>query len=111
MKIVYCVTMDFIILLTYLIGLAVVALLIAQVFCVIDSLNLSFIVPVMMEECMGYLEERAEQDSSFTYEVIIVDDGSKDKTTEVGMGYNKKYGCDKGILTLAKNKRVALSEW
>lgn len=59
----------------------------------------------MMDESLEYLEKRAKTDSSFTYEVIIVDDGSKDKTTQVGLGYGKKYGTDKvRILTLAKNR-------
>lgn len=62
-------------------------------------------VPIMMDECLEYLEKRAKTDSSFTYEVIIVDDGSRDKTTQVGLGYGKKYGTDKvRVLTLAKNR-------
>ena len=32
--------------------------------------------------------------SGFTYEVVIVDDGSTDKTYEVAVGYTKKYGDD-----------------
>lgn len=52
-----------------------------------------------------YLEERTKKDSSFTYEMIIVDDGSKDKTTEVGLSYSKKFSCDKvRVLTLARNR-------
>lgn len=59
----------------------------------------------MLDECLGYLEEKAKQDGSFTYEVIIVDDGSRDKTTQVGLDYSKKLGCDKiRVLTLAKNR-------
>lgn len=46
-------------------------------------------VPVMMEEAMDYLEKRQASDPSFTYEVIIVDDGSTDQTTEV---WNMKFG-------------------
>lgn len=62
-------------------------------------------LPDMMDECMEYLEVRGDHDETFTYEVIIVDDGSKDKTTEVGLAYSKKYGCDKvRVLTLAKNR-------
>ena len=32
--------------------------------------------------------------SGFTYEVVIVDDGSTDKTYEVAVAYTKKYGDD-----------------
>jgi glycosyltransferase involved in cell wall biosynthesis len=44
----------------------------------------------MLDECLEFLEGR-----SSSYEVIIVDDGSKDATTQVGLGYVEKYGCDK----------------
>ena len=36
-----------------------------------------------MEETMEYLEKRREEDDLFTYDVVIVNDGSKDATTEV----------------------------
>uniref|UniRef100_A0A672N290 Dolichyl-phosphate beta-glucosyltransferase n=1 Tax=Sinocyclocheilus grahami TaxID=75366 RepID=A0A672N290_SINGR len=46
-----------------------------------------------------------KENPSFTYEVIVVDDGSKDKTTEVAMKYTKKYGAQKvRVLTLVKNR-------
>jgi len=78
------------------------------------SLDLSVIVPayneeqrlpIMMEETMEYLEKRQTQDPSFKYEVIIVDDGSKDQTTEVGLKQSEQYGADKvRVLTLQKNR-------
>ncbi|KAI5612999.1 dolichyl-phosphate beta-glucosyltransferase [Silurus asotus] len=72
---------------------------------VVPSYNEESRLPVMMEETMEYLEKRRKKNNSFTYEVIIVDDGSKDKTTEVGLGYTKKYGEDKvRVLTLMKNR-------
>ncbi|KAG7322441.1 hypothetical protein KOW79_013787 [Hemibagrus wyckioides] len=72
---------------------------------VVPSYNEESRLPVMMEEAMDYLEKRRKKNPSFSYEVIIVDDGSKDKTTEVGLGYTKKYGEDKvRVLTLVKNR-------
>ena len=54
----------------------------------------------MLEECLAFLEARKS-----SYEVIIVDDGSKDTTTEVGLGYVDKYGSDKlRVLSLAMNR-------
>jgi dolichyl-phosphate beta-glucosyltransferase len=52
-------------------------------------------VPVMMDETMAYLEKRQYQDSGFTYEVIIVNDGSTDNTSDVALGYVTKYGADR----------------
>ena len=67
--------------------------------------NFLKLVPVMLDECLDYLERRAKDDSHFTYEVLIVDDGSRDKTTEVALGYSLKFGSDKvRVLTLMKNR-------
>ena len=73
------------------------------------SVNLSVIVPAyneelrlpkMLDECLEFLEARKS-----SYEVIIVDDGSKDTTSEVALGYVDKYGSEKvRVLTLAKNR-------
>ena len=53
-------------------------------------------LPVMLNEALGFLEERKRATPSYTYEIIIVDDGSKDTTTETGLIYSDKYGTDKG---------------
>jgi len=37
----------------------------------------------MIKDTMNYLEQRQTNDRLFTYELIIVDDGSPDKTSEV----------------------------
>jgi len=59
-------------------------------------------LPCMLVDCLTFLEDRKE---TFSYEVIIVDDGSSDKTSAVGLGYVDKYGSDKvRVLTLAKNR-------
>ncbi|NP_001079880.1 ALG5, dolichyl-phosphate beta-glucosyltransferase S homeolog [Xenopus laevis] len=72
---------------------------------VVPSYNEEERLPVMMNEAMEYLEQRQKKQPSFSYEVIVVDDGSKDKTTEVALKYCKKYGSDKvRVLTLKKNR-------
>lgn len=59
----------------------------------------------MLDECLDYLERNLHKNSQHTYEVVIVDDGSTDKTTEVALQYTSKYGCDKvRVLTLVKNR-------
>lgn len=72
---------------------------------VVPAYNEELRLPVMMEEAMDYLEQRQKKNPSFTYEVIVVDDGSKDKTTQVAMQYTQKYGADKvRVLTLVQNR-------
>uniref|UniRef100_A0A667YPS0 Dolichyl-phosphate beta-glucosyltransferase n=2 Tax=Myripristis murdjan TaxID=586833 RepID=A0A667YPS0_9TELE len=72
---------------------------------VIPAYNEELRMPVMLEEAMEYLENRQKEHPSFTYEVIVVDDGSRDKTTEVALQYTRKYGADKvRVLTLVKNR-------
>uniref|UniRef100_A0A452VHZ7 ALG5 dolichyl-phosphate beta-glucosyltransferase n=1 Tax=Ursus maritimus TaxID=29073 RepID=A0A452VHZ7_URSMA len=72
---------------------------------VVPSYNEEKRLPVMMDEALDYLEERQKQDPTFTYEVIVVDDGSKDQTSKVAFKYCQKYGSDKvRVITLVKNR-------
>ncbi|KAG1970306.1 dolichyl-phosphate beta-glucosyltransferase [Pimephales promelas] len=72
---------------------------------VVPSYNEELRLPAMMDEAMEYLEKRQNENPLFTYEVIVVDDGSKDKTTEIAMKYTKKHGAQKvRVLTLVKNR-------
>ncbi|XP_014471417.1 PREDICTED: dolichyl-phosphate beta-glucosyltransferase [Dinoponera quadriceps] len=74
------------------------------------SIHLSVIVPAyneehrlppMLDECLEYLENRAK--SGLTYEVIVVSDGSTDKTTDIAQHYASKYNTLR-ILNLVKNR-------
>lgn len=59
----------------------------------------------MMTETMAYLESRQKKDPLFKYEVIIVNDGSPDKTAEEALKFVRKYGAEKvRLLDLAKNR-------
>jgi dolichyl-phosphate beta-glucosyltransferase len=41
-------------------------------------------LPIMLDETIEYFKKREDR-GSFTWEIIIVDDGSKDKTTEIAL--------------------------
>ncbi|CAB4041973.1 Dolichyl-phosphate beta-glucosyltransferase, partial, partial [Paramuricea clavata] len=59
----------------------------------------------MLDEAFEYLEERKKREPSFTYEIIVVDDGSKDSTTKVALKYVEKHGVELiRVLTLTKNR-------
>ncbi|XP_017393474.1 dolichyl-phosphate beta-glucosyltransferase isoform X1 [Cebus imitator] len=76
-----------------------------QLSVVVPSYNEEKRLPVMMDEALGYLEKRQKRDPAFTYEVIVVDDGSKDQTSKVAFKYCQKYGSDKvRVITLVKNR-------
>ncbi|XP_020523993.1 dolichyl-phosphate beta-glucosyltransferase isoform X1 [Amborella trichopoda] len=60
-----------------------------------------------------YLQQRAAADKSFTYEVVIVDDGSTDKTSKVAFDWARKYTIDNvRVILLGKNhgKGAAISQ-
>lgn len=58
-------------------------------------------MPPMLDECIEFLEKRA----NFLYEIIIVSDGSTDKTVEVANGYSKRFGTEKvRVLALERNR-------
>lgn len=74
------------------------------------SVNLSVIVPAyneeerlppMLDECLEYLEKLKQ--SGHSYEVIVVSDGSTDKTVEVAQHYASKYDTVR-VLALVKNR-------
>lgn len=73
------------------------------------SLYLTIIAPAyneqdriseMLDETLKYLEERQTKDKNFTFEIIIVNDGSKDKTAEVVEQYITKNDKGRDILRL-----------
>lgn len=76
-----------------------------QLSVVVPSYNEEKRLPVMMDEALSYLEKRQKRDPTFTYEVLVVDDGSKDQTSKVALKYSQKYGSDKvRVITLVQNR-------
>lgn len=55
----------------------------------------------MLDECLEYLEKR--KNAGLTYEVIVVSDGSTDKTVQVAQRYAEQYETVR-VLALVKNR-------
>ncbi|XP_076903614.1 uncharacterized protein LOC143558716 [Bidens hawaiensis] len=72
---------------------------------IVPAYNEELRLPVALDETMNYLQERVKKDPSFTYEVIIVDDGSKDGTKRVAFDFVRKYKVDNvRVVLLGKNQ-------
>lgn len=62
-------------------------------------------VPPMLDECLDFLESRKQKIKGFMYEVIVVSDGSKDRTVEIASSYTNKFGSDTvRVLDLQPNR-------
>eukprot|EP01024_Parvocaulis_polyphysoides_P057160 TRINITY_DN6070_c0_g1_i1.p1 TRINITY_DN6070_c0_g1~~TRINITY_DN6070_c0_g1_i1.p1 ORF type:complete len:356 (+),score=17.33 TRINITY_DN6070_c0_g1_i1:125-1069(+) len=62
-------------------------------------------LPQTLDETLKYLSLRRDRFSNFTYEVIVVDDGSKDRTSDVVYSYIQKYGLDTlRLITYRQNR-------
>lgn len=71
---------------------------------VIPAFNEEYRLPGALDETINYLQQRAAKDNSFTYEVVIVDDGSADATKRVAFDFVKKYTVDNvRIILLGRN--------
>ena len=58
----------------------------------------------MLRETIDVLSDKKKSQPSYTYEIIIVDDGSKDNTTEVALDYSKETSTENcRVLTLGKS--------
>ncbi|XP_076788497.1 dolichyl-phosphate beta-glucosyltransferase isoform X2 [Arvicanthis niloticus] len=55
--------------------------------------------------CLPTMKKNGKRDCTFTYELIVVDDGSEDQTSKVALKYCQKYGSDKvRVITLVQNR-------
>lgn len=76
-----------------------------EVSLIAPAYNESERLPIMVADTMKYLQTKKKENPSFSYELVIVDDGSSDKTTEIALKYVKQYGVDSvRVLTLHKNR-------
>ncbi|XP_062092677.1 uncharacterized protein LOC133798420 [Humulus lupulus] len=71
---------------------------------IVPAFNEEHRLPDALDEMMNYLQHRAARDKSFSYEVVIVDDGSADGTKRVAFEYVRKYNVDNvRVILLGRN--------
>ena len=57
----------------------------------------------MLRETIDFLDDRKKSQPDFNYEIIIVDDGSKDETSQVALKYSKEISVENcRVLTLGR---------
>jgi len=73
---------------------------------VIPAFNEEDRLPSTLEETLAYLQRRRDrQGPNFTYEVIVVDDGSRDRTVAAAFKFVKRHGFDAvRVLRLPANR-------
>jgi len=73
--------------------------------CIVPAFDETKRLPTMLKETVEYLEQQRNKDATYTYEIIIVDDGSRDNTVQVAMDFAEKQpNVDIRILALDKNR-------
>ncbi|KAF9900621.1 dolichyl-phosphate beta-glucosyltransferase [Linnemannia zychae] len=72
---------------------------------VVPAYNESERLPIMMQETLDFLKEKSNMVAGFTYEILIVDDGSQDSTVRVALEMAQKEGIqDIRVLSFEKNR-------
>ena len=71
---------------------------------IVPAYNEDVRLPQMLDETIHFLEAKLQRSASFSYEIIVVDDGSRDATCAVVLQYSKQHGTDKiRLLRLHQN--------
>ncbi|CAJ0590005.1 unnamed protein product [Cylicocyclus nassatus] len=70
---------------------------------VIPSMNEEERLPKMLDECLDYLLKRKKDEEEFSFEVLVVDDGSTDRTADVGLDYGRRYSDLVKVIKLERN--------
>jgi len=72
---------------------------------VVPAYNESERLPIMMKETLDFLKAKAKKEAGFTYEILIVDDGSQDGTVRVALELaQQEKDKDIRVLSFEKNR-------
>mmetsp|Transcript_13435 Transcript_13435/g.17426 ORF Transcript_13435/g.17426 Transcript_13435/m.17426 type:complete len:332 (-) Transcript_13435:43-1038(-) len=58
---------------------------------IVPAFNEEQRLPKMMNQAVAYLSKRHNDDPTFTFEIIVVDDGSTDQTSTIALRYTNQY--------------------
>lgn len=58
----------------------------------------------MLQETLDYLKKRKFSNKDFSFELIVVDDGSKDNTSQIAFEWAEKNNAELKVMTLEKNR-------
>lgn len=76
-----------------------------KVSCIVPAFDETERLPKMLKETVDYLELQKKNDSTYTYEIILVDDGSRDSTVQVALDFAQTVqDVNIRILALEKNR-------
>ncbi|XP_008802744.2 dolichyl-phosphate beta-glucosyltransferase-like isoform X1 [Phoenix dactylifera] len=71
---------------------------------IVPAYNEEHRLPGALIETINYLQQRSAVEKSFSYEVLIVDDGSTDRTSQVAFDFVRKYKIDNvRVILLGRN--------
>ncbi|XP_038889980.1 dolichyl-phosphate beta-glucosyltransferase-like [Benincasa hispida] len=71
---------------------------------IVPAFNEEYRLHGALEETINYLQQRAAKDKSYSYEVIIIDDGSVDGTKGVAFNFVRKYSVENvRVILLGRN--------
>ncbi|KAF9147277.1 dolichyl-phosphate beta-glucosyltransferase [Linnemannia schmuckeri] len=72
---------------------------------VVPAYNETERLPIMMKETLDFLKEKAYKDLTFSYEILVVDDGSQDSTVRVALEMAQQEDIkDIRVLSFEKNR-------
>lgn len=58
---------------------------------VVPAYNEAKRIKPMLDDTVAYLNKRHQENQEFTWEIIVVDDGSKDETANIVLGYARQF--------------------